>query len=224
LNRKGPEAASDRLYGVKTCLWWGIWLKKQRAEYAKRLTFVAYRASWVISLLFAVAAAGAVDDYVSAKRKFDQIESGRLRAGTRVELSQPELNAYITKEAPDGVRNPRIRLVAPGVASGTALVDFNKLQRDQGVQPSWLMSKLLQGEHPVSVTARIRSDGGQATVDLDKVEISGVAVDGRTLDFIIRNIVLPNYPDVTLGQPFDLGFRIRKLDVRPQAVGILIGR
>lgn len=182
------------------------------------------RSLWVISLLFATALAGAYDDYASARQKLDQIESGRLRAGTRVEISPTELNAYITREAPDGVRNPKIQLVAPGIASGTALVDFNKLQRGQGKQPGWLMTKLLEGERPVSVRARIRSADGHATVDVDKVEISGVAVDGRTLDFLIQNVVLPQYPDVTVGHPFELGYRINKVDVRPAAVGVVIGK
>ena len=182
------------------------------------------RSFWVISLLSAATVAAAYDDYASAKQKVDQIEAGRLRAGTRVELSPLELNAYIAREAPEGVRNPQIQLVAPGVASGTALVDFNKLQRGQGKQPGWLMSKLLEGERPVSVIARIRSAAGRATVDVQKVEISGVAVDGRTLDFLIQNVVLPQYPDVTVGHPFELGYHINKLDVRPAAVGIVIGR
>jgi len=185
---------------------------------------VANRIFWVISLLFATLVAGAGDDYLSAKQKFDQIEAGRLRAGTRLELSAPELNAYITREAPVGVREPQIVLVAPGVASGTALVDFNKFERAQGREPGWLMSKLFQGERPVSVTARIRSGDGRATVDLQKVEIAGVEIDGRTLDFLIHNVVIPQYPDVVVGQPFEMGYRINRLNVMPRAVEILIGR
>lgn len=182
------------------------------------------RVFWVISLLFAATVAAAYDDYLSARHKVDQIEAGQLRAGTRVELSPPELNAFIAREAPEGVRNPKIQLVAPGVASGTALVDFDKLQRGQGRQPGWLMSKLLEGERPVSATARIRSAEGRATVDVERVQISGVEIDGRTLDFLIRNVVLPQYPDVMVGHPFELGYRIDKLDVKPTAVGIVIGR
>jgi len=185
---------------------------------------VSRRIFWIVSLLSAAAVAGASDDYLSAKRKFDEIEAGRLRAGTRVELSSGELNAYIARQAPAGVRDPKIVLAAPGVASGTALVDFNKLERGQGRQPGWLMTKLLEGERPVSVTARIHSADGRATVDVEKVEIGGVEIDGRTLDFLIQKVVLPQYPDVMVGQPFELGYRINKLDVRPKAVEIVIGR
>jgi hypothetical protein len=86
------------------------------------------------------------------------------------------------------------------------------------------MSKLLEGERPVSVTARIRSAGGTATVDVERVEISGIVIDGRTLDFLIENILLPLYPNAVVGRPFELGHRIERLDVEPRAVGVVIGR
>jgi len=94
-------------------------------------------------------------------------------------------------------------------------MDFGKLRRAHGYQTGWLMSKLLDGDRPVSVTARIRSAGGRATVDLQRVEISGVAIDGRTLDFLIENILLPLYPDAVVGRPFELGHRIERLEVGP---------
>ena len=50
------------------------------------------RAAWAISLLFAATLGAAYSDYVSAKQKFDLIESDRLRAGSRVDLSLRELN------------------------------------------------------------------------------------------------------------------------------------
>lgn len=182
------------------------------------------RATGVISLLFAGALAAAYNNYDSAKQKLDRIESDRLRGGTRVELSAPEMTAWVAHEAPQGVRDPRIQLVAPEVASCAALIDFNKLQRAQGYEPNWLMSKLLSGERPVTVTARIRSARGHATVDVEKVEISGVTIDGKTLDFLIQNFVLPLYPDAAVGRPFELGHRIERLDVQPTSVGVVIGK
>jgi len=185
---------------------------------------VSNRASWVVTLLFAAGIHAASTDYTSIKTKFDQIDSGRLRAGTRVVLTPRELNAYVEQEAPKGVWNPRVQVTSPGLATGTALIDFNKLRRAQGYEPGWLMSKLLEGERPVSVTVQIRSANGQATVDVQRVEISGVSIDGKTLDFLIQNFLLPMYPDAAVGRPFELGNRIEKLDVQPAAVGVLIGR
>ena len=179
---------------------------------------------WAILLLGLATLGTTPNDYLSAKRKFDSIESDRLRAGSRVELSVGELDAYAGQAVPAGVRNPRLQLVAPGIATGTAMVDFGKLRRAHGYQTGWLMSKLLDGDRPVSVTARIRSAGGQATVDLQRVEISGLAIDGPTLDFLIQNVLLPLYPNAVVGRPFELGHRIERLDVGPAAVAVLIGR
>jgi hypothetical protein len=174
--------------------------------------------------LVAGALAAAGSEYFSAKQKIDTIESDRLRPGARVTLSYPELTALVEKEAPRGVRSPKLRATERDVATGTALIDFGKLERSQGKQPGWLMSKLLDGERPVSVTARIRSSGGHATVDLQSVAISGITIDGRTLDFLIQNFLLAMYPDAVLGKPFELGHRIERLDIAPAAVGVVIGK
>ena len=82
-------------------------------------------------------------DYLSARRKFDLIESEKLRPGARVVLSASELNAYVANEVAEfsaqGVRNPRLEL-GNGKASGTALIDFLKLRQASGTRPGWVMS------------------------------------------------------------------------------------
>ena len=166
-------------------------------------------------------------DYSSVQRKFDLIESGRLKPGSRVTLTPGELNAYVEHEIPavtGGVREPRLSLVRPEVVQATALINFAEVRRSQGDPPGWLMSHLLDGEHPVHVTARIRSSGGHATVDVLSVDISGVTLDGKTLDFLIQHFLLPLYPDAAVGRPFELGDRVEKIDVQPAGVGVLIGR
>lgn len=179
---------------------------------------------WVPAILLLGATTA---DYQSVQRKFDLIEAGRLKPGSRVELTPSELNAYVQHEVPmvtGGVRQPRVTLLRPEVAEGSALVNFAELRRSQGNPPGWLMSRLLDGERPVTVTARIRSAAGQATVDVLSVQISGITLDGTTLDFLIQHFLLPLYPDAAVGRPFELGDRIEKLDVQPQGVTVLIGR
>ena len=188
------------------------------------MTMTMARFSRLLPLLLLAGVIGAaLDDYTSVKRKFSEIETERLRPGTRVVMTPRELDAYVTREAPPGVRNPRVELLN-GVAKGNAMIDFGKVRRAQGYRPGWLMSKLLDGERPVSVTARIRSGNGQATVDVQRVEISGVEIDGKTLDFLIQNFLLAMYPTAAVGRPFELGHRIERLEVQPESVGVVIGK
>ena len=99
-----------------------------------------------------------------------------------------------------------------------------KLRRAEGKPPGRILAYLLDGERPVTITARIRSSGGTATVDVQEVQISGVTIEGRMLDFLIHNYVVQAYPSAKVGEPFALGHRIERLDVQPSAVGVLIGR
>ena len=143
--------------------------------------------------------------------------------GSRVSFSLRELNSWALHEAPEGVRNPKL-VLGPGTATGSALVDFLKLRKAQGYQPSWLMSKLLDGERPVTVTAAIRSGGGNATIDVKRVDIAGISVDGTTLDFLIQNFLIPMYPDVAIGRPFELRHNVDRMDVAPGGVTLALAK
>jgi len=181
----------------------------------------------VLALLAVPLLPDASPDYQAVAHKFSLIEHDRLKPGSRLILTPAELNAYARQEvaevAPDGVRNPRLEL-GPGTATATALIDFGKLRRAEGKPPGRIMSYLLDGERPVTITARIRSSGGTATVDVQEVQISGVTLEGRMLDFLIHSYVMQAYPNAKVGEPFALGHRIERLDVQPSAVGIVIGR
>jgi hypothetical protein len=180
-----------------------------------------------LTCLITPLASGGLSDYDAAVHKISLIEQDQLKPGARVVLTAQELNAYARREAtevaPNGIRNPRLELGA-GTATASALVDFEKLRRAEGKPPSGLMAYLLGGERPVSVTTSIRSSRGTATVNVERVEISGIVVEGRLLDFLIQNYLVPLYPTAKVGQPFELGHRIERLDVQPAAVAVWIGR
>lgn len=183
---------------------------------------------WILALglLFPLLGAPSAD-YLSAKRKFDLIESEKLRPGSRVTLTSRELNAFVATEvsqyASQGVRNPRLEL-GDGSASGAALIDFLKVREAAGKPPGWAMAKLLAGERPVRVTARIQSGSGRAEVDVERVEISGVAIEGKMLDYLIQNYLIPEFPEAKVGRPFELAHNIDHLDVKPDGVGVFVRR
>ncbi len=171
--------------------------------------------------------ANAPSNYASIERKLSAIEKGSLAPGARVVLTSAELNAYVARQAalaaPGAVRNTRLEL-GSGTAAGSALVNFLKLRQTQGEGPGWLATRLLDGERPVRVTARIDSGQGKARVKVERVEISGVAIEGAVLDFIVEHYLRPTYPDVKIDEPFELGYRIERLVIRPPAVDVIIGR
>ncbi len=185
----------------------------------------------LISLVFMALAvflpASPRSDYLDAQRKIDMIRREIVPAGSKVTLKKAELNAYVQKEvtqvAPQGIRNARLEL-GNNRATAFADIDFPKLQRSQGRTPGWLMEKLLAGERPVRVDARIRSGSGQAVVDVDQVVISGITISGGTLDYLIRNFLWSYYPEAKVGKPFELDHRIDRLEVSPAEVRVLIAR
>src|SRR5262249_27976720 len=121
---------------------------------------------------------------------------------------------------PQGIRNTSLEL-GNSQAVGSALVDFLKMRQAQGVQTGWLISKLIEGERPLKVAVHLTSANGRATVFLDRVDLSGASLSGRTLDFLISSFFRPLYPDAKINQPFDLDYNIERIEVLPTVVRIL---
>ncbi|HUA62507.1 MAG TPA: hypothetical protein VML19_27365 [Verrucomicrobiae bacterium] len=164
------------------------------------------------------------DDLRTATRKIEEIKSDHLRPGTVVVLTLPELNAWVATQLPDGVRNGRLRIDSPGIATGTAMVDIARVSRAKGFDPGWLLSKILEGERPVLVTARIQASRGSAIVTVKRVEVSGLDIDGKTLDMLIEHVLLPVYPDAAVNRPFDMSHNVERLDIEPTLVRVAIGK
>ncbi|MFB3826027.1 MAG: hypothetical protein ACE15B_04625 [Bryobacteraceae bacterium] len=180
-----------------------------------------------LALALTLGVAASQSDYAAARRKFAAIAGDKLKPGSRVSLTRAELNAYIqldlARRFPDGVRNLSLDL-AKGAAVGSALVDFNRVRRAQGKAPGWFWGRILEGERPVRVTARVASGNGWATVNVQEVEISGMTLDGPVLDYLVSSYVLPNYPGAKVGEAFELGHNIDRLEIQPGVVHVVIRR
>lgn len=185
------------------------------------------RRAWflVLGCILIAAAANPPAAYQSAKRKLDTIENDQAPANAAYSFTKAEIEAWATVEAreevPEGFRDPRVEL-GNGVATGRALIDFMKLRHAKGAPKNWFIDKLLEGERPVAVTARIDSANGMCTVHLLRLEISGVAATGSVLDFLIKNFFLTLYPEAKIGEPFRFQHRVERLEVRPAGAYIKI--
>jgi len=165
-------------------------------------------------------------EYLRIKQKIELILSGQAPAGASISLSPQEINAYAqgrpSELGLEGIRNTRVEL-GHGEATGTALVNFVKLRRSQGLETGWLLGKLLEGERPVLATVKVHGAAGRLRLDVERVAIGGIAIGGDALDFLIEKFVLPLYPDARIGAPVEMGYRIERIDVRPGGVNVLIG-
>jgi hypothetical protein len=182
---------------------------------------------WLQLFALAIPLLAADPLYLSTQKKFDQIADGKLKPGTVVTLTSAELNAWarvkVPETIPQGLRDPILEL-GSGEANASALVDFLKMRNGQGKETGWLMSKLIEGERPLKIWIRMTSGGGRATVFLNRVDLSNAAISGRTLDFLIENFFKPLYPDAKIGEPFELGYSMDRIDIQPSGVRIVIGK
>jgi hypothetical protein len=176
--------------------------------------------------LAGVLASASRSDYVSVRRKFDSIEQLKYKPGTRVPIEVKELNAYVETElpryAPAGVRAPRVQLHGNNQATGYAKINFLTVRKAQGKPPGWVLRQLLDGERDVAVTTELQSGNGTATVFLRRVEIDGIPIQGAALDWMIRNYVMPNYPDAKIGQPISLKYGMERLDILQNRVDVVL--
>lgn len=167
--------------------------------------------------------ASSISEYENAKKKIEMVAEDKAPRGSLVTVTGSELNAWVQTEVPgvaeEGIRDPRVDLM-DGRAAGSMLVDMLKLRQSRGIQDGWVMAKLMAGERPLKVTVRIQSWSGKGQVDIEKVELSGVALSGPPLDFLVRHYVQPYLPSVRFGEPFEWAHGIERLDLKPDAVRI----
>ena len=157
-----------------------------------------------------------------ASNKLDRIESGHSRPGSVIIFTPAELNAWAKKRVPEmyeGVRDPSLQL-SVGTATGSALIDFLKMRQAEGLATNSLIAKLIDGERPLKVSIRLESGGGRATAHLTRLEISGIAVTGAALDFLVNQFLLPLFRDAKINQPFDLRDNMERIELRPDGVRI----
>jgi hypothetical protein len=167
----------------------------------------------------------ASSDYETARRKLNAIQERRAAPGSYVTFSKREIEAWARVEVPrevgPGFREPHAEL-GDNVATGRALLDFQKLRRASGAAPNWFVDKFISGERPVAATLEVQSANGRATVYLRRLEISGVAATGRALDFLISAFFMPLYPNAKIGEPFALEDDVESVTIRPAAIYVKI--
>jgi hypothetical protein len=63
----------------------------------------------------------------------------------------------------------------------------------------------------------------RARVDVERVEVSGIAIEGHTLEFVIEDYLRPTFPDVVVNEWFGLRFGVERFTVAPGGVTVNVG-
>jgi hypothetical protein len=174
--------------------------------------------------MLCVPALQAGDQYFqSAEAKLDSIENLKVKRGSVIFFSLQEINSWarykVPEIVPQGIRGQKVTLGTDG-GTGYALMDFLKMQHAQGKASGWMMERLIEGERPVTVAIHVQSGGGQCLVDLTRVEISGVVATGPVLDFLVKTFFKPLYPMAHIGEKFEIGYNIDRIDLRLTGVRV----
>ncbi len=176
------------------------------------------RLAWLLLLTIPVQPASNIDR-LPTQRKFELIEKGKVDPGSQVHFTEQELNVYLAQRvketAPEGMRDTRVQIGDGGMVSGQARVDFLKLRQASGEEPGWLMRQMLEGERELRVIGRLETSAGRGKVDLQRVEVGGVVFKGRTLQMLIDNFLAPHYPQAKVGESFELGYNMDRIDLKP---------
>jgi hypothetical protein len=154
-------------------------------------------------------------------RKLNLIEADKLPAGSRVVFTARELNDYAREEAPKGVRGIKLEL-GVGLATASAVVDLNELNKVQGGPSNFILEKLLAGERPLRVTARIQSANGQLRVDIESVEFAGMTLEHAMVDFLIQHFIMPKFPNARVGEWVPLVHRVDRIEIKPAAATVVL--
>lgn len=187
------------------------------------LPLIAVAALGFSGLLAAIAASPAAPK--STRQKLERISSGKMRRGETVILSDAEVTAYVASEeveVPAGVSDVKVRF-QPGVAVIDSVVDLAKTQEAKGKSLNMFMRMLLQGERKLRSTCRYISANGMGVLDIESFEIDGSKIDGTMLDFLLENLVAPNYPGLKLGEPQDLPDGIRQIRLEQGSLVVVGG-
>ena len=175
-----------------------------------------------LPLAFAAPTGAADPAFQRAENKLDRIESGRVRRGSVIVFTPDEMNAWARGRVPQmyqGIRGPSVQL-GTGAASGSAFIDFLKMRQGAGLPTNSLIAKLIEGERPLKVAITLESSHGHATAHLTRLEISGDAVTGSALDFLVNEFFLHLFPDAKLNRPFNLQNNIDSIELRPDGVRV----
>jgi hypothetical protein len=123
-------------------------------------------------------------------------------------FTEQEANSYLASDKvklPAGVQWVKLQ-GAPGIITGEAQVDFDRLR--EGTHSSNPLLSIFSGVHDVVVVAHAHGASGKGHVDVDSVSLDGVAIPEFVLEIFVERFLQPRYPQIGLDSQFALPDKI----------------
>ncbi len=150
----------------------------------------------------------------SLQAKIDAIKKAadshnHKRGSSRVELSEGELESYVVYslkgDIPAQLDSLDVRL-GPDTVSSNSQITFNS-----NATGNPIFDTLVGGTHSLYVKGSLVGHEGRGKFDLQEVQVDGIPVPNVLIQALIKRYVKPKYPEVDLGEPFDLPWEIQSL-------------
>ncbi len=152
------------------------------------------------------------------ERKLADILRHALEPSSEVRLTrlpETEVNAWLayqgTPYLPVGIREPVVR-IGDGRLTAEAVIDLDAI-RESRDRTAFDLIRYLGGQLVVTAGGGVRSGGGMAQVDVERVTVGGIEVPVQVLQEVVRHFTrTPEQPGGTrLDEPIPLPYGITEL-------------
>ncbi len=176
-------------------------------------------------LLTGFTLSGSSADYENAREKITLIAGDKAPRGETIFFTPAEVQAYtrgeFRRQKVQGVRDVNVKL-GEDLITWSGLINFARIPQLASLSSNWLLSGLLQGEKPLVVVLHLVSGAGKATINVEKVVISDTTFEGGALDFLVEKLILADYPEASIGEPFELEHNVEQIRVRSSGIRVKI--
>ncbi|MBI2149137.1 MAG: hypothetical protein HYU27_00840 [Acidobacteria bacterium] len=136
--------------------------------------------------------------------------AGRQNGGSRVEVSEAELESYVlyslAEDIPATIDSIDVQLGANTVGADTQITFTSNATGNP------VVDALVGGTHNLFLKGKLVTTGqGRGKFDLQEIRVDGIPVPNVLIQTLFKKYVKPKYPDADLNEPFDLPWGIEEL-------------
>lgn len=175
-----------------------------------------YLAGWLLVATLCPLQAG---DQQNAVVEFLQAVHNGVEPGQTFIIPQSDLNAFIRQQIEQS-RVAAVESISVTLASGafdsTAVVDFDKLQTEEGV--SSVLKSMFTGKQVLKLTGSVHGENGMVHYETESASMNGIPLPASVVDMLLSSIGKEQQPPFDPTKPFPLPQGVKTLTVEPGAV------